>query len=1829
MSYNFKEILKNSLSFKLASKVLPTKGNLVYEYNPFRNYRLTEDRFEYDGQYFTLNGFIVKLKEQHNIDQNTVLNIYKKVDDTFVQLNESSKEITINKLKEEKHWEELYIKNENQYIKLIPDGIEEPILREDGELVDFITDELSFDLEHPVNMLPQYSYDDSVNLVLNDGKNKPRLINSRFSAVGRNRYQIVDRKGDNDTNIYDQGKQFDTDTSLYKQVLTIPKLVFQGVMPGGDLPIGNYHFYFRYIDADGNETDFVAESGLVSMFMGTGPSSVRGSFRQESSHKMAKFILSNVDPGYQKVSVYYTRASSDIFESANISTFKINQPFSVNKSQICEITISGFEDSVQVSKDQINPSYQICDNAYAQASCQNMLFLANVQKPQPDYADLQDVSLHFLPFLGVKKYETDLDVQYKQRSGEGYTDPTFIYNFTGYWDQEIYRLGIVYILSNNTLSPVFNIRGAENIEVYSSNQYSAYNYNSFNKERTKIGISDDYLIIADSQYRNFENSKGVITFKDIQDDGLNTSSNKKIFGIDIRVNKKVLDYLQTEHKIKGFFFVRQKRISTTLCQALTIGVDKESNTPVLPMCTGPNNQIITQLNLTGIPICRNKKTGEIIQGDTLVKKPTSTLNIIASVTMAIGMAALGGLFAGVAAGVITHLLIPPGYDYAYRVYANNDKWEVYNPQTAPSELDGICYIAERFITDEKQLDHDFNNRIYFIKKNLVNNHIAICPDYDVNSPYYNTLFSGDTLTVVNSTFQPEQRYLKYDVHDERHFFNDQFVSNYDSQSQHQCKIIGVEDNTKKVGIDDEMFSARAGEAEEAFRYEYLGNEEKTSSAYNLVRGSYGPYLAINGINTPNTIIDIKIPGYNRNNLKEYFQIRYDDKSAFYAISDRIDLNNINEWLMDCDNPDGVIKESTSQVKLRKNLYRGDCYICQFTHRVNRNFQDPSAPINDKIVDPKCWAQNYEIKDGVLNTEAFDKINLGDVNAVQLGMWVTSTYRSSRNLNIRNLDESIPNETALTGHPRGFYPYYSMSPSGPYKTPEALCYNAGYEKSVSERWNFEVPDAPAIRNNFSTRILYSDIQITDAFKNGFRVFRGTHYRDYPITYGSITKLIESKGDLVCIFEHGVAIIPVNERALAGEGSGGKVYINTSNVLPENPLIISDVLGSQWPESVIKTNSGNIYGVDTVAKKIWKIDKDNKLSIISDFLVQEFLNQNISLTEREITPVIGIRNVKTHFNSFKQDVMFTFYDNTYGYEEKVWNLCYNEFVNKFITFYSWVPSFSENIYNTYFSFDRNTSKWIAKLGQSKQGSDFAQGITIDNYIIKQPQSNDLEELKVGTLSVSLDLLPELDPSLYSYSFELEEDRLGNYRYFDAEYLRQNGILKLKDYSCYRKLCTEQYVRTDSTGIISIYPEDQAYNTGFPNLPLKYDETKRRIWIDQDTHKLPNKGNVVTLLNIRVNIEMKLEDGDINIKEMEEYQEIIDYAKTYNDNYSTYNAGYYEYVVAVIPEYNQQFLSTDFWKHGQSGIIDLKDFIKPTHWYGKQHPFELEFIVNDEPTKHKIFDNLEIISNKAEPHSFHYEIVGECYDFAKDKKNMYIRQEATKELYQENGYDTVYDHDYINLESEQRDIIKPDGTISGIKDKSTLLPLYYSRQDTYNEIEDAYHEYHGPDTKDFQNRAGGEIVRYETLNEYRLWNHTKAVDIRNSNTGRLRGNMQYKEDKWDIQINPLNIVQRNEVDWGQIDETTLLQGSSNKVPVEIGQSPIPDEVLEYASAEKGNLKIPDSFYTPQGNRGITNWNFVDNDIKEVKLKDKWMKVRIRYTGKDIAIITAIKTLYTISYS
>ena len=209
------------------------------------------------------------------------------------------------------------------------------------------------------------------------------------------------------------------------------------------------------------------------------------------------------------------------------------------------------------------------------------------------------------------------------------------------------------------------------------------------------------------------------------------------------------------------------------------------------------------------------------------------------------------------------------------------------------------------------------------------------------------------------------------------------------------------------------------------------------------------------------------------------------------------------------------------------------------------------------------------------------------------------------------------------------------------------------------------------------------------------------------------------------------------------------------------------------------------------------------------------------------------------------------------------------------------------------------------------------------------------------------------------------------------------------------------------------------------------------------------------------------------------------------------------------------------------------------------------------------------------------------------------------------------------EQRPIVGW-GTVTDKKDKSTLLPLYYARQDSFNEVEDSYKQMTAPN-KDYNHLAGGEIVYYPTLNEFRFWNHAKAADIKKSGW-RLRGNMDYQEDKWRVQINPLNIVQKNET-WR--DET--------HIPLSLGNAPIPNDLQKTNLSEDDIPKDLKALNYTLEDLDVSNWNIFPikqadgsivyasgNSRKEVKLKDKFIKIRIRYTGNDLAIIAGVRTLF-----
>lgn len=2060
---NWVKVLESDIPLKLQAKILPTEGNLVYEYNPLRNYRLTGLMYEYNDSLYSLYslytlygitinmGYYVDEKDtpfNQGVSNNDKILYYKDMpsgarnyvaasEDQVGETGEYADYVLVDNSNYTEQLEWCYASTRNADRKSfedalsgcrylwwlgVADNVTNPVLRESGELVDFVTDELDFSLENPVSIVPQYSYDGSVNLIINDGKNIPRLINSRFSATGKNTYEIVDRKGDNDTNIYDQGEQFDIDTSLYKRTTKIPRLSFGGVVVGGNLKSGNYHFYFKLADADGNETDFVAESGLVSVFIGhTNPSAVSTGSSDENCVKSVRFTLSNIDASYNYAHVYYSRNSAQLGQSSQTSCFRIEKRYTVNNAQECSILVTGYEETTQVTATDINLQYNIASAVGTAVECQNMLMMGNIHKIDIPYDELADLSLRFLPYVKETIYPLDMDRNYNISStSKGYYDPDYIYTNVGYWGGEFYRLGIVYIMPDNELTPVFNIRGRCDVYPFGVNivvneeskshfidntvndgQYNHYNLyktaDDGTQERVKITMDEtDYYVLdpaADEgekaiDHNYWENAKGVVTFHPVHD-------TDTVYAIDIRVDDDVLQELKKY--VKGYFFVRQERIPTVLCQAIMIGLDCNSYTPTIPTQGGFLTEMADSLDGStyvevedindvnyisegflsrySFSLKRSSsgiwKTIGMIVAAVAVVATVVALSVVtygvATAGIAMSLSAIGSAMAGAATavGVTTGVVAVAGAV----VGATVEGVRAVVRTTESKKLEGrntdIPSGYKRSENDDSRLlSKDFRDRVIIMDPTKNSVSVAICPDYEVDQPYYNMLFTGNEHVLRTAISQSTNRLQGYSsdffTNEENHFYIPSYYDT-DTQTEYTCRVQGVEDDVTLMCIGTDKFRSRAGWAEEAWHYESVGadwDEDDEKINAEIIRGSFGPYLAVTGYPSyPCDTVNIMIPGYTDGNTSDYVGIRMDDDSSYFAISDRLAMEDTDEWLVEPLSQ--IVGTEDRGCGYTWELYRGDCYICQVTHRLNRNFNDPSAPYNDLIVDKKTWKDNYDPDD----VEKLGEINLGDVNAVKLGMWLTFRIRSTHNLNIRSVDGSNVDEKIMCGHDRGYYPYLPMETEGSYKTPEAAVYNAGFKKSVGERYNFALPDVPYIKNWFGTRIMYSDIHVNDAFKNGFRVFRGTSYIDCPRTYGEIVKLEELNGYLLVVFEHGVALITVTPSNVQKNISEGYNDMNVYNALSE-PVIISDVYGSQWADSVMKTPGifgegvTYVYGVDTVAKKIWRTNGQS-LECISDMKVQKFLNDNITLGERETTPVIGIRNVKTFYNSYKKDVLFTFYDNLSGFSEKVWNLCWSEPLSSFVTFYSWVPSFMEDINNVPFSFNRNTSKWIAKLGVSHAGSSFADGITLTNNIIENTWEASVDcdstdrfttdimdstgavtsaqfelytggEYKegkhywfldtdtqtgaevdyrkglVGILGITGVNMPTGEDIIYKVDYSIERDNFQNYKcfeikkigYYNNSYTSLSGIdipvyglylaegvtvtgtlasetyyrnIKGNNYSDWesnrRKVVREGAVEGESVTLESAIED---------NLPIYKNRSGKRLTLDGEDRI--NMDKVVRLLNVKAKIYGFYAGADPTVSEYfynyarenassdsyeestEEFIYVIDKEKGEESTGVWVDCGYYETVVAVIPRWNMQFLSTDFWKHGQAGIIDIADRIYPAYWYGEQHPFEFEFVVRNDAIMSMILTNVEIHANRVKPESLHFEVLGDVYDFREDMVNMYYRQEAVKALWQWNGADLMYNDDFLLTQPSQRKV------------SADLPHSYYARQDTFNEIYDTYKSLTASN-KDYDHINGAETVYDPVMDKYSVWAHQKLVDedsFAGDSTSKAKydgkwvydddgwegaraliaSNCRYMEDSWHCVVNPIVVCYRNEYDLktsqGDLSDGNTLWQSPSRPPLTVLNSPLPPDAdgnTIFPSGEIGEDDFPEVLTDlGYGIADLDGVNWLDDvDIhgyewggegsacnrEEVPVRGRFVKVRVRYTGDELAVIDFINSIYHFS--
>lgn len=201
-------------------------------------------------------------------------------------------------------------------------------------------------------------------------------------------------------------------------------------------------------------------------------------------------------------------------------------------------------------------------------------------------------------------------------------------------------------------------------------------------------------------------------------------------------------------------------------------------------------------------------------------------------------------------------------------------------------------------------------------------------------------------------------------------------------------------------------------------------------------------------------------------------------------------------------------------------------------------------------------------------------------------------------------------------------------------------------------------------------------------------------------------------------------------------------------------------------------------------------------------------------------------------------------------------------------------------------------------------------------------------------------------------------------------------------------------------------------------------------------------------------------------------------------------------------------------------------------------------------KIFDNIVIISNNAEPDSIECTIVGDSYDF--NKTNIF----GSKEF----GSD-----EFSNTDVSQN------------------FDILFALRTTDNLL--------------FRTN----IKKDDTLNQYTLSSCSKLRDISNSKYGRRLGNMTYLEDKWVITVDPIYYKTRYKTDI----TSTIIDNDDHSLDSDGSEYP------DYSETE------------------VVTRQIIESPVYTVRLRDKWMKIRIKYKGDKLAVISAIQSLFTTSFA
>ncbi len=181
------------------------------------------------------------------------------------------------------------------------------------------------------------------------------------------------------------------------------------------------------------------------------------------------------------------------------------------------------------------------------------------------------------------------------------------------------------------------------------------------------------------------------------------------------------------------------------------------------------------------------------------------------------------------------------------------------------------------------------------------------------------------------------------------------------------------------------------------------------------------------------------------------------------------------------------------------------------------------------------------------------------------------------------------------------------------------YNIGFTNKVYEGISIRQEDIGQ-NLNYSTRIIYSDVDSPESITDNYRIFRSNNYKDLPRNKGKLTSLFTKDESLYGTTLHSLWLIsPTNQQL---DTSGNNLVIGTGEFLSLEPKellsVDSGYLGIKTPLELTHSPYGSLL-IDSERGSMFLFD--GKVENISLKSIQNwfFQNKELSLTKYGLTSI----------------------------------------------------------------------------------------------------------------------------------------------------------------------------------------------------------------------------------------------------------------------------------------------------------------------------------------------------------------------------------------------------------------------------------------------------------------------------------------------------------------------------------------------------------------------------------------------------------------------------------